>query len=67
MELQHHLSPALRNSGPSYAADELDRLLAVLNAINIEVADNAGRVQPATQYQLSALIHEQSMDAEVPA
>lgn len=60
MTIEHQLSVTLRRTGHAYAADELDRLLTVIHAVNVEVADNQGRVEAATQYRLSALVHEQS-------
>jgi len=62
MALTHHLSTALRAKGYSYAADELDRLLTALGDINHEIAENQGSVSKATQYQLTAMIIEQSAE-----
>lgn len=61
MEMQHRLSSTLRNTGHTYIADELDRLLALLGSVHNEVSANRGRIDHLTHYKLAAVIATQAV------
>lgn len=60
--MQHHLSPALRNTGHGAAADELDRLLTTINNVVTESSRANGRIDKLTHFKLLAITAEQSLE-----